>query len=63
MKDDTRWQNVRWHKARASGNSGGNCVEVARAEATIGVRDSKDPFGPVLSFGADDWTRFLKLVR
>jgi hypothetical protein len=51
-----------WRKASYSGN-GGNCVEVATAAATVGVRDSKDKAGPVLSFSAEDWSAFLTLVR
>jgi hypothetical protein len=37
-----------WRKARASGANGG-CVEMAAlADGSIGIRDSKDPDGPVL---------------
>ncbi|MEO3816598.1 DUF397 domain-containing protein [Plantactinospora sp. B24E8] len=60
---------VRWRKSSRSGDNGGNCVEVAapvpvppcRAgiRASVGVRDSKDPTGPVLRFSPTAWTRFL----
>ncbi len=49
----------KWTKARRSqGNS--NCVEVARLDgATIGIRDSKNPNGPVLRFTQPEWEAFL----
>ncbi|MFD0856982.1 DUF397 domain-containing protein [Actinomadura adrarensis] len=37
-----------WRKARQSNSQGGACVEVARFPGAIGVRDSKDPYGPKL---------------
>ncbi|QFG25526.1 DUF397 domain-containing protein [Actinomadura sp. WMMB 499] len=40
--------NVAWRKASRSGENGGNCVELAAVSGAIGVRDSKDPDGPVL---------------
>lgn len=51
--------NVTWRKSTRSGN-GGNCVEVGFFDAgTVGVRDSKDKTGPVLTFGSDEWDAFL----
>jgi Domain of unknown function (DUF397) len=42
----------------------GNCVEVASLpDGEIGVRDSKDPGGPVLRFTADEWHAFLGGAR
>ena len=50
---------VRWRKSSRS-NNGGNCVEVARLDGeTIGVRDSKNPDGPVLRFTPAEWAAFL----
>jgi Domain of unknown function (DUF397) len=38
----------------------GDCVQVARlADGRIGVRDSKDPGGPVLRFTLAEWSAFL----
>lgn len=34
----------------------GNCVEVASG---VRVRDSKDRWGPILTFSADAWRRFI----
>lgn len=49
---------------RKSRRSGGNsqCVEIAFAadgSGAVGVRDSKDPAGPVLEFTADEWHAFI----
>jgi hypothetical protein len=49
----------KWIKASRSNNQG-NCVEVARlGDDRIGVRDSKDPNGPVLTFTPAEWAAFL----
>ena len=41
-----------------------NCVEVAALpDGGIGVRDSKDPGGPVLRFTAGEWRAFLGAAR
>lgn len=37
---------VQWRKSSYSGNTGGECVEVADLSAHVAVRDSKDPAGP-----------------
>ena len=36
-----------------------NCVEVALGGPAVGVRDSKDPHGPVLAVPAVRWSAFL----
>jgi hypothetical protein len=41
-----------------------NCVEVAAtSQGVAAVRDTKDREGPQLSFGTQDWHRFLDRVR
>jgi hypothetical protein len=55
---------ARWRKSTRSGGNGGDCVEVAANVAgLVGVRDSKDPAGPVLSFDPAAWTRFVESTR
>lgn len=47
-----------WFKSSRSG-AGKECVEVAfLASALVGVRDSKNPEGPALVFGAGEWAAF-----
>jgi hypothetical protein len=48
-----------WRKSSYSGNTGGNCVEIAFAVEAVAVRDSKNAIGPMLSFNAAAWTAFL----
>jgi hypothetical protein len=51
-----------WRKSARS-NAGGNCVEVAETPDAIGVRDSKDPHGPVLAFDPHTWRGFVAGVK
>jgi Domain of unknown function (DUF397) len=50
-----------WRKSRKSAS--GNCVEVAFVGEVVMVRDSKDPSGDVLEFGAREWTDFVDAIR
>jgi hypothetical protein len=51
---------VAWRKSSYSGGSGtGNCVEVAVSPSQVGVRDSKNTAGPILTFPVDQWRAFL----
>ncbi|MEU7843470.1 DUF397 domain-containing protein [Micromonospora sp. NPDC049114] len=54
---------ARWRKSTRSGASGGNCVEVAsNLPGLVGVRDSKDPAGPALTFDPATWRAFITQV-
>ena len=55
--------NLQWHKAAYSSGNGGNCIEVATADRTVAVRDSKDPDGPRLAFGMRAWQAFAARVK
>ena len=48
-----------WRKSSRSGG-GSNCVEVGRSVNLVGLRDSKDPAGPVLVFGLPEWRQFIR---
>ncbi|GDY30490.1 DUF397 domain-containing protein [Gandjariella thermophila] len=51
---------VRWRKSSRSGHgNNGDCVEVAWSGDAVGVRDSKNPAGPVLVLPAHAWHSFL----
>jgi hypothetical protein len=54
---------IRWiTSSRSFSNS--NCVQAARLPGgQIGVRDSKDPHGPVLRFTPAEWDAFLTGAR
>ena len=51
---------VRWRKSTSSG-ANTSCVEVANN--LDAVRDSKNPTGPILTFGQDQLTAFLTNVK
>lgn len=53
-----------WVKSTYSSGNGGACVEVAPGfGGVVPVRDSKDPEGPALAFGAGAWRAFVGAVR
>jgi hypothetical protein len=53
-----------WRKSSYSDGGGTNCVEVAdNCPGTVPVRDSKNPEGPVLVFGAGSWASFVNGVK
>lgn len=52
-----------WFKSTRSGPSK-DCVEVAHLDGgMVGVRDSKNPDGPVLVFTPSEWDVFTDGVR
>ena len=49
-----------WRKSSHSSDQGGECLEIAETpHATIAIRDSKNPAGPVLTLGPAAFTTFL----
>lgn len=52
-----------WRHGTGSTGSDSTCVDVAVRGGTVLVRDSKDPHGPSLRFGFDEWQVFLDGVR
>ena len=54
---------IDWTKSSLS-FANGNCAEVAELpDGSVGVRNSRDPDGPVLSFTPYEWRAFLGGVR
>jgi len=53
---------LNWRKSSYSGNGGGECVEVGKADRVL-VRDTQDRTGPVLVFSAATWERFAGQVK
>jgi hypothetical protein len=55
---------ARWRKSSYSSGSGGNCVEVARnLPGVVGVRDSKNPDGPVLLISFEGWQALTRTIK
>ncbi|MGW0612604.1 DUF397 domain-containing protein [Streptomyces sp. NPDC002788] len=53
-----------WRKSSYSDGGASNCLEVAdNCPGIVPVRDSKQPDGPVLVFGATPWALFLAGVK
>jgi hypothetical protein len=50
-----------WRKSTASGSEA--CVEVASAEQSVLIRDSKNPRGPIIAFSGAEWLTFVTRVR
>jgi hypothetical protein len=49
-----------WRKSSYSGDQGGNCVEIAEAPcATLAVRDSKTPAGPIITIDPAVFATFV----
>jgi hypothetical protein len=55
---------TQWRKSSYS-TAGNNCVEVATPDgpADIAVRDSKNPDGGHLTFGAEAWRAFISDIQ
>ncbi|GAA1582884.1 DUF397 domain-containing protein [Actinoplanes couchii] len=59
----TRGKFTTWFKSSKS-DGASNCVEASFADdGTVGVRDSKNPVGPVLAFTPGEWSAFVAGVR
>jgi len=50
---------VQWRKSSYSGDTGGECVEVAPLNDLVAIRDSKRPDGPVLTVSPSAFATFL----
>ncbi|MGW3423905.1 DUF397 domain-containing protein [Streptomyces phaeochromogenes] len=52
-----------WFKSSYSGDSSGDCVEVAASPAAIHLRDSKNSRGPQLALSPAAWADFIDGVN
>ena len=53
---------AQWRKSSRS-SANGQCVEVARLDEVVAVRDSKNPDGPKLILTRHEWASFLRGLR
>jgi hypothetical protein len=61
--NETDLSRAEWHKSSYSSQDG-NCVEVAtNMPAMVAVRDSKDPEGPILVIGHEDWQAITRQIK
>ncbi|MCC3655001.1 MULTISPECIES: DUF397 domain-containing protein [Streptomyces] len=51
-----------WFKSSYSGSQGDSCVEVAIAEQTVHVRDSKDTTRPAFTVAPEGWASFVEFA-
>ncbi|MEV7283703.1 DUF397 domain-containing protein [Streptomyces sp. NPDC093252] len=60
MASEVILSEIQWRKSSYSSDQGGNCLEVASApHASIALRDSKTPAGPILTLGPAAFTAFV----
>ncbi|WP_306328983.1 DUF397 domain-containing protein [Streptomyces venezuelae] len=59
MGTDQNLTGARWRKSSYSGDTGGNCIEVADLAAHVAVRDSKNPEGPAFLATPAAFTAFV----
>lgn len=48
-----------WRKSSRSGPYSDNCVQFAKLNGGVALRDSKDPTGPALVFTPEEWLAFV----
>lgn len=62
MGSTPKLANVQWRKSSYSGNTGGDCVEVADLTPGIAVRDSKNPGVGTVTLAPEAYTAFVAFV-
>ncbi|MFD4377714.1 DUF397 domain-containing protein [Streptomyces sp. NPDC058486] len=59
METNRNLAGARWRKSSYSGDTGGECIEVADLVAHVAVRDSKRPEGPAFLASPAAFTAFV----
>jgi hypothetical protein len=57
-----RYPTLTWRKSSVS-SANADCVEVARSDSAVLVRDSGDRPGVILAFGTGPWRLFTRRVK
>ena len=52
-----------WRKSSYSGHRAATALKWRTSPPMVGVRDSKDPDGPKLTFSASAWSAFTRSVK
>ena len=60
MQNNQDLTGARWRKSSYSGDTGGECVEVADLTPHIAIRDSKNPAEGTVTVTADAFSDFLR---
>ncbi|MFJ1669398.1 DUF397 domain-containing protein [Streptomyces bottropensis] len=64
MRDALDLRTATWRRSTYSGGTSAECVEVSDDHpGLVPVRDSKNPAGGVLVFGAAAWSHFVAAAR
>ncbi|MFI6562868.1 DUF397 domain-containing protein [Streptomyces sp. NPDC050534] len=63
MGTDPALIDAQWRKSSYSGDTGGDCVEVADLRPRIAIRDSKHPAGGVVTVSSGAFSVFLRALR
>jgi hypothetical protein len=50
-----------WRRSRYCDTNA--CVEVARTDDSVFIRNSSDPDGPILTFTPAEWTAFIRGLK
>jgi hypothetical protein len=61
--DSQSRRSTAWLKARRSGESGNDCVELRRDGDAVQIRDSKQPHGPLLAVPPAQFAAWLTAAR
>ncbi|MFE5943625.1 DUF397 domain-containing protein [Streptomyces sp. NPDC056480] len=59
METNQNLAGASWRKSSYSGDTGGQCIEIADLTAHIAVRDSKNPTGPAFLATPAAFTAFV----
>ncbi|WP_406335832.1 DUF397 domain-containing protein [Streptomyces zaomyceticus] len=60
METNQNLAGARWRKSSYSGDTGGECIEIADLTPHIAVRDSKNPQGPAFLATPAAFTAFVR---
>jgi hypothetical protein len=60
-KSATGWITGNWHQASHCASNG--CVEARAIDGEVTVRSSRDPDGPSVRYGRDEWNTFIAAVK